>query len=224
MLSSTLLAATAAAAEAQDAADLRSRRLVLDAGVTWAGEYPIGDSAADYRGNGVGSAPPPFTLFRLESSMGSVAGGLVRIGFPLSAAWVVEGGVEYATPDLRAFVTADVEAGSVTLDAAETLQQYLIHAGATWQLPRLRIARLRPFVTGGGGYVRQLYQESTMVETGSLLYAGGGARIWLRGGSPNQSSLGVRTDVRINWRQGGVEFAGVVRAYPTVSAAVFWQR
>ena len=108
----------------------------------------------------------------------------------------MELGVGYSTPGIRTELSQDAEAAAVTLDA-EQLAQYVVDVGATWQLPRPVIAgRVRPFVTGGAGYLRQLYDERTLVETGSIYYAGGGVRVWLRGGDGQRRSLGIRSDVR----------------------------
>ena len=38
---------------------------------------------------------------------------------------------------------------------------------------------LRPFVTAGGGYLRQLHEGLTVIEEGRVFYVGGGARYWI---------------------------------------------
>jgi hypothetical protein len=100
----------------------------------------------------------------------------------------------------------------------------VVDVGATWQLPQPLIAgRIRPFVTGGAGYLRQLYDERTLVESGSIYYAGGGVRVWLRGGDGRKRSLGIRSDVRATWRRDGVEFEEKTRVWPAVTAMIFWE-
>ena len=78
-------------------------------------------------------------------------------------------------------------------------------------------------MTGGAGYLRQLYDERTLVETGRIYHAGGGVRVWLSGGDGQRRSLGIRSDVRATWRQDGVEFEGKTRVWPSVTAMIFWE-
>jgi hypothetical protein len=73
------------------------------------------------------------------------------------------------------------------------------------------------------GYLRQLYDERTLVETGQVYYGGGGVRYWLRGGAGARGSLGLRGDVRATWRHDGVEFEGKTRLWPTVAVLLFWE-
>ncbi len=219
-----VIGAVPAAAQPRDEApSLRRNHVTLSGGINWAGSYPIGDATAELRGNGLGASPPPFTYFRAESSVEAALGGEFRFGFGLSRDLSVELGVGYGTPGISTELSQDAEAAAVTLDA-EQLAQYVVDVGATWQLPRPVIAgRVRPFVTGGAGYLRQLYDERTLVETGRIYHAGGGARVWLSGGDGQRRSLGIRSDVRATWRQDGVEFEGKTRVWPSVTAMIFWE-
>lgn len=90
-----------------------------------------------------------------------------------------------------------------------------------WHLPRRGSARLRPFVVGGGGYLRQLHEERTLVETGQLYYGGFGARYWLRGGSGTARAFGLRGDLRANLRRGGIDFEDKNRVFPTLAVHLF---
>ena len=90
-----------------------------------------------------------------------------------------------------------------------------------WHLPRRGGARLRPFVIGGGGYLRQLHEERTLVETGQLYYFGFGARYWLRGGSGTARAFGLRGDLRANLRRGGIDFEDKNRVFPTLAVHLF---
>ena len=212
-----------AAQDREDAPSLRRHHVAISGGLNLAGGYPIGDATADLRGNGLGGSPPSFTLFRAESSVEAAAGGELRVGFGLSRNVAIEVGVGYSSPDIRTALSQDAEADAITIDA-EQLAQYVIDVGATWQLPRPVIAaRVRPFVTGGAGYLRQLYDERTLVETGRIYYLGGGVRAWLRGGDGRRRSLGIRSDVRATWRQDGVEFEEKTRLWPSVTAMIFWE-
>ena len=134
----------------------------------------------------------------------------------------IEGGVTYARPTVTTRVSGDPELlAGATLDAGR-LRRYVFDVGVTWQLPAAWAGgRLRPFVSGGAGYLRELYDERTLVETGRLAHAGAGARYFLRGGDGSRRAVGIRGDVRLAWRQDGVEFEGRTRRMPSASVQLF---
>jgi hypothetical protein len=76
-------------------------------------------------------------------------------------------------------------------------------------------------VSGGVGYLRQLHEERTLVESGQQYYAGGGVRFWLRGRPDSARSLGVRGDIRMNFRANGIDFENQTRLSPSVSLLLF---
>ena len=97
----------------------------------------------------------------------------------------------------------------------------MFDGGVTWQPPINMGRALAPFVSGGAGYLRQLHEDRTLVETGQLYYAGGGARLWLRGGHDRTRPIGVRGEFRFTVRRQGIDFADKTRAYPTFSLFAF---
>jgi hypothetical protein len=197
--------------------------LSVSAGLFWSGGYDIGDATAQLRGNAVGATAPPFTLFRAESSVAATAGLDGRVGFAITRRLMVEFGMSYQRPGITTALSQDAEATAVAIDA-ERLSQYVFDAGALWQLSRIRLgARARPFVLAGGGYVRQLYDDRTLVEHGSVYYAGGGLRYWLRGGDGQRHAAGLRADGRLQWRIDGVEFEGRTRVMPALTVHAFFE-
>lgn len=211
----------AVAASAQDAPELRAHRLVLDGGVVWSGSYAIGDSTAQLRGNAAGASPPPFTLFSASSEVGSVASAVARVGFTLTPRLVIEGGATFGMPRVHVAISQDPEASQQQLEG-EQLKQYLFDAAVVWHLPMGWGARMRPFIIGGGGYLRQLHEERTLVETGQVYYGGFGARYWFRGGSGARRAIGVRGDIRANLRRGGIDFEDQTRIFPTLAVHLFF--
>lgn len=210
----------ASAANAQEAPALRAHRFVLDGGVVWSGRYAIGDATAQLRSNAVGTTPPPFTLFSASSAVGSVAQSSVRLGFALTPQLLIEGGASFGMPRVGIEISQDTEVGAQTL-AGEQLKQYCFDGAVVWHLPVRLGSRARPFVIGGGGYLRQLHEERTLVETGQIYYGGVGARYWLRGGAGTTRSFGLRTDLRANVRRGGIDFENKVRVFPTLAVHLF---
>lgn len=200
---------------------LRAHHLTASGGLIWTGGYAIGSSTAELRGNGLGTSASPFPLFRAESSFDAVVGVDARLGFALTPGLTIEGGMSYQRPGITTELSDDGEAAPVTIDA-ERVAQYLFDAAVTWQIPEARLgSRLRPFVIAGGGYLRQLYDERTMVETGSVYYAGAGLRYWLHGGDGQARSIGLRADGRAMWRLNGVDFEDETRVAPMLTVHLF---
>lgn len=205
-----------------ESSSLRAGRVSVAGGVSWTGGYGIGDATADLRGNAAGASAPPFTLFRASTAVDGVAGVDARVTWTLTRSLAVEGAVGYARPRITTSITGDPELlADTTLDQSR-LAQYTVDLGATWQVPvALAGGKLRPFVAGGGGYLRQLYDERTLVETGSRYYAGGGVRYFFRGGDGTRRAMGLHGDVRMVWRKDGVEFEGRTRRMPAVALLLF---
>ena len=207
-------------ARAQEAPVLRAHRVVVEGGMVWSGGYAIGDASAQLRSNAVGATPPLFTLFSTSSRIAPVAHASVRVGFTLTPQLLVECGASFGMPRVGVAITQDTEAGAQELEGEE-LQQYVFDGALVWHLPVRLGSRLRPFIIGGAGYLRQLHEERTMVETGQIYYGGVGARYWIRGGSGTARSLGLRTDLRANVRRAGIDFENKVRVFPTLAVHLF---
>jgi hypothetical protein len=215
-----VLLAGSAHAQSSESPAPRAHHVTISAGALWSGSYSIGDTPATLRSGTTGATPPPFTLFATESTIDQAAGFVIRAGFALTPSITIEGGGSFSRPSLSTQISQDAEQAAAAV-ASEPLQQYVFDAGALWYLPVHLGSRARLFAAGGGGYLRQLHEERTLVETGRVYYAGTGVNIWLRGGHAPTKSFGLRTDVRANWRQDGIEFGGKTRVFPTVTVLVF---
>jgi hypothetical protein len=111
-------------------------------------------------------------------------------------------------------VTDDFE-GATDLTATERLTQYLIDASAVYHFGN---GRTRPYVLGGGGYLRQLHSGDHIVEDGPEFHAGGGVRYWFTG---THNRLGVRFEARVSIQRGGFDFGeDKTRTIPQASAAL----
>lgn len=212
---------SAAAASAQEAPEFRAHRMVFEGGVVWSESYAVGDVDAQLRGNAAGSTPPPVTWFSASSEVARAMSAIVRVGFTLSPHLVLEGGGVFGMPRVAVQISGDAEASQQQLEG-EQLQQYLFDGALVWHLPSRLGPRVRPFVMGGAGYLRQLHEDRTLVETGQVYYAGIGARYWFRGGSGRARSLGLRGDLRANLRRGGIDFEDKARIYPTLAVHLFF--
>jgi len=199
-------------------ADPPVSRLELGVGVRWIGTEPLGTQAANET-TGAGAKSP---LFSTTSELGGAAGIDGRVGVRLSHSFVAEIEGTYAKPELRIAVSADTE-GAAPVTATETIQQFTIGGNLVWYLPlRQRSPRFAPFAIGGGGYLRQLHDSGTLVDTGSFYHAGGGVSTLLSsGGHWHTKGVGVRADVRAFIRTNGVAFDGGSKTSLAAGASVF---
>jgi hypothetical protein len=210
-----------ASAQAQVPAP-RAHRFTLSGGLSWLGGYPIGGHTATLRRNEPGTTTPAaFTLFNAEASIERAWGADARLGYALTRAFELEIRGAYSRPAVTIGISQDPESDSVVL-GDEDLSQFVVDGSLIWHVSRLaRGTRMRPYLTAGAGHVWQLYEDRVQVETGLLGHAGGGVRYWLRGGDAARRALGLRGEVRLQMRSGGVEVEGKTRVFPAVHVLVF---
>ncbi len=169
----------------------------------WIGAEQLGaKSAAETTGSG-GTSP----LFSTTSELSGAAGIDGRVGVRLSRSLMVEAEGAYLKPELRIAISADAE-GAAPVTATETIQQFTIGGDLVWYLPVHRWSpRLAPFAIGGGGYMRQLHDPGTLVDTGGFYHVGGGVSALLSsGGRWHTKGAGLRADVQAFIRSNGVAF------------------
>jgi hypothetical protein len=126
---------------------------------------------------------------------------------------------------LHSAIRNDSEQAAPTV-ATSRLTQYTAEGGVVWHLNGLTFGhgRVRPFVTGGGGYLRQLHDRATVVETGQSAYAGAGLKYRLHQATRRAllKTIGLRADVRLNLTHGGFDIdPDAWRKYPSVSGGLF---
>lgn len=216
----SILAGSAFAAAQSAGPSLRTHEIVISGGPILAGGYDLGESVAELRTNATGAQPPPFTLFAVSSTMEPLAGVEANLGYAITPKLLIEGGGWFARANVAPSLSRDVEATPQSIDG-EKLHQFILSGGVTWQLPWSLGRKVSPFVAAGGGYLRQLHEERTLVESGQMVYAGGGIRYFLRGGDQTRRSLGVRGDLRALWRTPGIDFEDKTRMFPTFTVQLF---
>ena len=103
----------------------------------------------------------------------------------------------------------------------ERLEQYVIDVGATLAVARSDSGpRCVPFVIGGGGYLRQLHEERTLVgDRPGLLRRWRRAVLDARRLAAASRALGLRGDAARQRATEGIDFEDKMRAYPTLVCA-----
>jgi hypothetical protein len=192
-------------------------RLEAGIGVIWIGREPIGTRTATETTGAGGTSP----LFNTSSELAGAAGFDGRIGVRLSRSVVAEAEGSYLKPQLRIAISADVEAAPA-VTASETIQQFTIGGNVRWMLPGRWPRRLAPFALAGGGYMRQLHDQATLVETGRFYQFGAGVdALLVTARRFHTRGVGARADVRAVVRAKGIAFDGGSKTSPAVGLSAF---
>ncbi len=186
-------------------------------GIVWDGAQSLGARTATETTGSGGTLP----LFSTSSELGGAVGIDGRVGVRLTRSFVAEAEASYLKPQLRIAISADAE-GAAPVTASETIQQFTIGANLRWMLPGRRWSpRFRPFALAGGGYLRQLHEQATLLETGHFYQFGGGMEALLAARRFHTKGLGVRADLRALIRSQGVAFDGGSKTSPAVGVSAF---
>ena len=128
----------------------------------------------------------------------------------------VEGTFDYSRPVLRGLVTSDFESAARTPDDGVVIT-YLVGGSLLYHFGG---GRFVPFVSGGGGYLRQIDDDNADVVTGNEIHAGGGLKYWLGTGGRR---LGFRIDAGMSARSKSVAFEQGGDVVPTFVAGIAFQ-
>src|SRR5262245_11585327 len=129
-------------------------RIELAGGVGVLTGAALGSQPADLRTATTGQ---PYRLFSSSTRMSAAPILDLRLGVPLGGRYAVEAHTAFGHPEIRTAVSSDAE-HAPDLTAVERLDQYVIDGGLVVGLDRWSAAGLHPFVTVGGGYLRQLHE------------------------------------------------------------------
>jgi hypothetical protein len=201
---------TASAQSRTRPAPRRPPSIELGVGVLWTGSYDAGNAAAlETRNPSTGQTS--LTLFNTESRMRSAVGIDAHLGYRLTSRWSAEGLFQYSRPVLRTDLSNDFESAATTL-ADETITSYLAGGSVVYHFGR---GRLRPFLSGGAGYLRQLDEGGVELLTGTELHGGGGLKYWF---GTRRQRFGLRIDAGLSVRDKSKAFEQKRRTLPVFAA------
>ena len=193
-------------------------RLEVSLGVLWIGQLALGSNDANETTPTGGN----LKIFTTSTDLGSVPALEARVAVRLLRSLEADVEASYGTPRLKVTISSDIESAP-DVTATESVQQFTIGAGVVWYVPFHRASsRLAPFVSGGGGHLRQVHEERTLVETGQYYHVGGGVK-WLLFARPSGlvNAVGLRVDARAVVRRHGVAFDDGGHVSPAVGASAF---
>ena len=167
------------------------------AGFGWLGGSPVGAATALETRNQVGGGPR-LTLFDVDGRIESSRATTARVAFRVNPTFAVEAGFSYARPVLTTDISGDFEGSPDLTVQADPFRQYVIDVGVVVHLRRLRFGGGGlPFVSAATGYLRELTDDRTVIETGRTYRLGGGVK------QPFGRRAGLRFDAGLGVRDGG---------------------
>jgi hypothetical protein len=185
----------------------------IGGGVVWIGGYDAGTrDAIESPNSSTGGAP--LTLFSSSSRVASVGGVDAHLGVYLSPHISGEGLFQFSRPNLRTSLKSDFE-NAAPVEAVGVISTYLLGGSVLYHFGAGRVV---PFVSGGGGYLRQLDEDNTDVVSGTELHGGGGVKIWFGTGG----GLGVRFDAQVSSRSKSAGFEQTRRLLPQVGGGIVY--
>lgn len=183
-------------------------------GGIWLGSYSLGSQDANLVANQPGGGP--YTLFKSSSRVESTGGLDARVGWRATRMFTFEGGLTWSRPQLSTRLFSDVE-GAADVTATEKTSQYIIEGAVLASLAGPGRA-LVPFVRAGFGYLRELHDGNSLVETGTSVQVGGGATFWF--GDVARQSIGLRVDGRYYLLRNGLNLGKSNRSLGAIGGAI----
>jgi hypothetical protein len=189
------------------------------AGVRYVRAVQLGDADANEARPGGGT----FTLFTTSTTLRSARGVEAGVGFRITPTLHLRAIGSYAAADLETMIDSDAE-GIPDSRATESIRQFAVEGTVAWDLAQYGSgSRIVPFVSAGGGYLRELHEGNALAETGATAHLGGGATVRLATRpQARMRSLGLRAEARALLRRGGVAFDDGIHVGPAFTASLFF--
>ena len=192
-------------------------RVLIDVGGAVIGGGGLGSADATYLTPG----GTPLTLFSTSQSWSSGAGVIGHLMVRVKPRVAVELSGSWTRPALRTAITGDFE-GIANTVASQTVSQFLTNGGVVVSFrPR---GRWTPFARGAVGWLRQLSNDQTLYDDGVSADIGGGVRYAWTEKRGHVKPYGLRGDVWMNVRTGGITVAARSRVIaPGMSIALMFK-
>lgn len=215
-------ASVAAAALVAPRASVAQPRLDVTVSGAWWDGYRLGERRASITGPQTPGGSP-VTLFDADVAIRPGPGAEVRLGWRVFRRVYAEATGGLGVNAVEAGIRGDIE-DAPALTVSSRLTQITVEGGALIDVATLTLpaGHLVPFVSGGGGYLRQVHEDRVLIETGRTLYVGGGVKWRSATAHPRGllQRLVLRADARLVSRTGGADVGDERHNYITVSGGV----
>lgn len=192
-------------------------RVLVDVGGTALGGGGLGSIDATYT-TPTGTS---FTLFSTSQSWGAGRGVVGHVMIRVKPRVAIELSESWTRPELRASITGDFEGAPDTM-ATQAVQQFLTSAGVVVSFTPH--GKWTPFARGAVSWMRHLSNDQTLYLDGVAGDLGGGVRYVWKEKSGHVKPYGLRADVWMNVREGGIKLAQKSRVIaPGFSASLIFK-
>jgi hypothetical protein len=213
-LALTALLAPAVPAAAQQAPP---PRVLIDVGGTVLGGGALGSTDATY----ITPTGQSTTLFSTSQSWSAGAGLIAHLQVRVKPRVDLELTGSWTRPEIRSKITGDFE-GAADTTAASTVDQFLTSGGLVVSFARH--GKWTPFARGAVSWLRHLSNDQTLYQDGISAELGGGIRYAWKEKRGHVKPYGLRADVWISARSGGLDLAQKSRVIaPGFSAALIFK-
>lgn len=207
-LSALILMALARPAFAQTAFDI---------GAVFLGASGAGSSALNYTAPD-GSQMPQFSI---DKSIGPAIGVTSHLAIHISSRVSLEASASWMRPQLRTKLAGDSD-GADNATATTSVDRFVVGGGASVALKQF--GRWHSFARGSVGWLRELSSDQSLYQDGWNAQLGGGAIFQWTEKRGRFRPYGIRTDVWLDIRHGGLSFSDKPRTFsPAFSAAVIFK-
>lgn len=194
-----------------------SPRATLDIGAIYVGGGSLGTSDATY----LSSTGTPVTLFSTAQSIKGGPGVVGHLNISIAQGVALELSGSWSRPVLQSKITGDTE-GAESTTATQTISQFLAGGGLVKSFAAH--GRVTPFVRAAASWMRQLSGDQSFYKDGVSVDLGAGVRYSRAQVKGHFKPYGLRADVWMNLRSGGIELDTKPRILsPGVSASLIFK-
>lgn len=188
---------------------IRAHTTEVSAFAGWTGAGVLPGQTALLTRDTIGDPTPALPLFNVGISQKAAPSFGGRVAYNVTHIFAVEGAFGYSHPALTATISGDSAAPTVPPFTLARVSELSADLSIVAHLTRAVFAGGRgvPFLTFGGGYLRQIFSGSSETINGQIYNVGGGVKYFVGG----NGRTGVRVDAREYLRRPGPD-AGDTRA------------
>lgn len=191
----------------------RAGAFEISGGGMWAAGQDLDPRAATLTPN-PGTGSTSFELFGADPSLDQVFGAQALVGYYITRAFAIEGGMQYSRPTLSVELSDDFE-DAPSLTATTSITQYLFTGSAVYHFGNS--ANVTPFIAAGAGHLRDVHNGNELLETSVEYHGKVGVKWWTGRG---RGRIGLRAEVGVSMRSGGFSFDEDRRAVPTAAVSL----
>jgi hypothetical protein len=194
-----------------------SAQIRFDVGAVVIGGTNAGVSSANYTAPD-GTLVPQFSI---DKSIGAAIGVNSHLSIRIAPRVALEVNALWARPELRSKLSGDTD-GADNETATQSVDRFVVGGGASVALKQ--IGRWHTFARGSIGWLRELSDDQSLYQDGWNAQLGGGANFQWTEKRGHFRPYGIRTDIWLDIRHGGLSFSEKPRAMaPAFSAAVIFK-